>query len=447
VASVRYPLGAAVAAAILALLGLGTLLAQRSGGDMRAAAATDGGTGETDGEVLAPVDLAREQPVAPSRSAEAMRLDLPPVDAAGAAATGTAPATTTAPEIASDAATAPASPLLVPAGFSAELYADGLAGARALAVSPAGTLFVGSRFDRVHAIVDDDRDGVADRVTTVARRLDAPAGVAFFHGALWVVEPERVLRFDDIDSRLDLPPDPVVVSEALPRQRIHRLRTGRFGPDGVLYVAIAAPCDACRRDELVFATLSRFRTDFASGLEPFAEGVRSSFGFDWHPQTDELWFVDQGRSGMPDEIDRASRIGLHFGFPWCYGAGRYDERLREQTHTRCDFFVPPEAELPVDTGAMGMRFYDGAMLAGLQGAIVVAEGGPEDEPARGEPRVAIVRPAANGTASHEALVTGWVDAASGEAWGRPVDVEQLFDGALAVSDERSGAVWRVAYGE
>jgi len=204
----------------------------------------------------------------------------------------------------------------LPPGFVIEVYASDVPGARSLALGPAGTVFVGSMGPgRVYALTDRDGDGHADESITVASGLNVPNGVAFRDGALYVAEISRVLRFDDIEARLDRPPDPVVVNDGFPTERLHGWKFIAFGPDGMLYIPVGAPCNICKEDDERFASIMRMNPD-GSEPEVFAHGVRNSVGFDWHPETGELWFTDNGR-------DRALRNGtrLHRVHAACQAAG------------------------------------------------------------------------------------------------------------------------------
>ncbi|HKE20068.1 MAG TPA: hypothetical protein VKB80_34575, partial [Kofleriaceae bacterium] len=200
--------------------------------------------------------------------------------------------------------------LRLPAGFSIELYTDKVPNARSMALGPRGTVFVSTRRDsKVYAVVDKNGDHKVDRVYTVADGLDTPNGVAYRDGALYIAEVGRLLRIDGIDAHLARPPRPVVVTDKLPTEKHHGWRYIRFGPDGWLYIPIGAPCNVCKREEPIFASIARMKPD-GSGLEVFASGVRNSVGFDWNPKTGDLWFTDNERDELgndipPDELNRA----------------------------------------------------------------------------------------------------------------------------------------------
>lgn len=215
-------------------------------------------------------------------------------------------------------------PIRLPPGFQIDLYSGEVPGARSMALGDNGTLFVGTRREgKVYAVPDRNGDGTPEKVIVLARGLDMPNGVAFRDGALFVAETSRILRFDRIESRLTNPPKPAVVNDSFPRDAHHGWKFIRFGPDGKLYVPVGAPCNVCVREDPRYASIMRMNAD-GTGLEVFARGVRNTVGFDWHPETREMWFTDNGRDWMgddipPDELNRAPRQGLHFGFPYRHG--------------------------------------------------------------------------------------------------------------------------------
>jgi glucose/arabinose dehydrogenase len=232
---------------------------------------------------------------------------------------------------------APLPQLKLPAGFQAEVYAEKVDNARSMVLGPQGTVFVGSQYaGKVHAVVDSDGDRKADKVVVIASGLDQPNGVAMRNGALYVATASRLLRFDDIEKHLDAPPTPVTVRDDLPNPKSgHTWKFIAFGPDDMLYMSVGAPCNVCLSPPLVSAIV-RMKPD-GTGTEVFADGVRNSVGFDWHPVTRELWFTDNGRDGLgddvpDDELNIAPKAGLHFGFPFCCGsavrlpAGVFDDR-------------------------------------------------------------------------------------------------------------------------
>jgi len=370
---------------------------------------------------------------------------------ARAPARGDAPTSAVAPEPAGDGGRSlPLETIRLPEGFSIALYADDVPGARSLALAPGGTLFVGSRDQgRVYAVVDADRDHRAERVHVIAEGLSSPNGVALRDGALYVAEIHRVLRFDAIEERLTEPPEPAVVTDRLPTERHHGWKFIAFGPDGLLYVPVGAPCNICDSEDPVFASITRMKPD-GSDPEVYAHGVRNTVGFDWHPETGELWFTDNGRDRMgddvpPDELNVATEPGQHFGYPHCHGDGIPDPELGEGED--CSRYRAPAIELGPHVAALGMRFYTGTMFpAEYRGRIFIAEHGSWNRSAPIGYRVMQVRLEGGRAVAYEPFAEGWLGD-DGEAWGRPVDVLAMPDGALLVSDDKAGAVYRIAYGE
>jgi glucose/arabinose dehydrogenase len=337
----------------------------------------------------------------------------------------------------------------LPAGFSISLYAADVPGARSLTLGAGGTVFVGSRRPgKVYALVDADGDRRAERVHVLAEGLREPNGVAFRDGDLYVAEISRILRFDGIEERLADPPVPAVVYDGYPADEHHGWKFIAFGPDGRLYVPVGAPCNLCDSEDPVYASITRLRPD-GTGFEIYARGVRNTVGFDWHPETGELWFTDNGRDRWgddlpPDELNVAPEEGLHFGYPYCHGTGLADPELGEGHD--CSRHREPAIDLGPHVAALGMRFYDGRMFpAEYRGQILIAEHGSWNRSNKIGYRVMRVRLEGGKAVSYEPFATGWLQGE--EAWGRPVDVLVMPDGALLVSDDHAGAVYRIAYGE
>ena len=337
----------------------------------------------------------------------------------------------------------------LPPGFRIELFTDRVPGARSMALSPNGTLFVGTREKgNVYAIPGAGRSPKPGEVVTVLSGLTMPNGVALKDGALYVAEISRVLRYDDIERRLRNPPRPAVVNDAFPDERDHGWKFIRFGPDGLLYVPVGAPCNVCDPENPVYSSITRMKPD-GSGREIFAKGVRNTVGFDWHPGTGELWFTDNGRDWLgddrpPDELNRAPEAGLHFGFPYCHGTDITDPEFGRGKD--CSRYVRPAIDLGPHVAALGMRFYTGSMFPEeYKGDVFIAEHGSWNRSRPIGYRVTRVK-VENGRANrYETFAEGWL--ADGRVWGRPVDVLVMPDGALLVSDDKAGAIYRISYGE
>jgi glucose/arabinose dehydrogenase len=341
----------------------------------------------------------------------------------------------------------------LPEGFRIETYATKVFNARQMALGTNGTLFVGSRekgAGQVYAVVDSNKDGKADEVHVIAKGLTQPSGVAFRDGALYVGAINRILRFDNIESTYTNAPEPVVVTEAFPSDATHGWKFIAFGPDGMLYVPVGAPANICEPPSDMHACITRINPD-GTGLEVVAKGVRNSVGFDWHPTTKELWFTDNGRDGLgpdvpPDELNRVSAPGSHFGFPHWFGKSVSDPEFGEGH--QAGEFTPPALDLAPHAAALGMRFYTGAMFPEkYRNRIFIAEHGSFERKPPAEPtgyRVTCVTLDANGNVtSYEPFAWGWMQ--SGQAWGRPVDVLVMPDGALLVSDDTANCIYRITY--
>lgn len=337
----------------------------------------------------------------------------------------------------------------LPPGFDIHIFARDVEGARSMAMGSHGTLFVGTREQgRVYAIRDEDGDHTAEHVRTIVRGLNSPNGVAFREKALYVAEIHRVLRFDDIEARLKNPPKPVIVNDTFPRDRHHGWKFIRFGPDDMLYVPVGAPCNVCEEKDERYATIMRMRPD-GSQLEIFARGVRNTVGFDWHPETGQLWFTDNGRDWLgddmpPDELNHAPTMGLHFGFPYCHGKNIPDKTFGKGRS--CGEFTPPAVELGPHVAALGMRFYNGRMFPETyRNQILIAEHGSWNRSTPIGYRVTLVTREKDGRMRYEVFAEGWLH--EGRAWGRPVDVLVMEDGSLLVSDDRAGVIYRITYKE
>ncbi len=335
----------------------------------------------------------------------------------------------------------------LPPGFHISVYADHVPGARSLVMSPSGTLFVGSREDRgsVYAIPKPSGEGRAE-VITIASNLFMPNGVEFRQGALYVGEVNRILRFDKIESDLRHPPAPVMVTNKLPSKLHHGWKYIRFGPDDLLYVPVGAPCNICNPGD-PFAAMLRMKPD-GSDMEVFARGIRNTVGFDWHPVTKQLWFTDNGRDWLgdnspPDELNCAPHAGMHFGYPYCHGKNILDPQFGD--HHKCEEFTPPVVELGPHVASLGMRFYTGKMFPGeYRNQIFICEHGSWNRTIPIGYRLSLVR-FIDGKPKYETFAAGWLQGM--EAWGRPVDVLVAPDGALLVSDDKAGCIYRISYGD
>jgi len=352
----------------------------------------------------------------------------------------------------------PLTQIKLPPGFTIDLYATGVPHAREMVMGAKGTLFVGSRdYNKVYAIVDRNNDHKADQVYTIAEGLKDPSGVAFRDGSLYVAEISRITKYDNIEANLEKPPTPAVVKSDLPTETHHGQKFIRFGPDGLLYVPVGAPCNVCERpDDQRFATILRMKPD-GTETEVFASGVRNSVGFDWHPATRELWFTDNGRDLLgddipPDELNHAPKKGLAFGFPYCHAGEVKDPEFGDRRP--CTEFQAPARKLDPHGAAIGMRFYTGTMFpAEYRNQIFIAEHGSWNRSVPIGYRVMVAKIEGNKVTSFTPFAEGWLQGVAnsqgtkttGQTWGRPADVFVMPDGALLVSDDFAGVIYRISY--
>jgi len=340
----------------------------------------------------------------------------------------------------------PLDQLQLPPGFHISLYADGVDAAREMTLGAHGTVFVGSMSaGKVYALTPTADGTHATHVRTIANGLRLPVGVAFRDGALYVSAVERILRIDAIEAHLDHPPEPVVVTDRLPKDAAHGWRFIAFGPDGNLYVPIGAPCNVCARDG--YAKLERMHAD-GSAVADVALGIRNTVGFDWQPGSGKLWFTDNGRDWLgddvpADELNRVDRDGMHFGFPYCHQGDLLDSEFGKGK--RCADYTPPVLKLGAHVAALGMRFYTGTQFPpDYRNAIFIAEHGSWNRSKKVGYRVVSMRIDGDKVLDSEPFVSGWLRNDE-SVWGRPADVLVMPDGALLVSDDFAGAVYRISY--
>ncbi|MCK6618676.1 MAG: sorbosone dehydrogenase family protein [Cyclobacteriaceae bacterium] len=342
----------------------------------------------------------------------------------------------------------PLDKIRMPAGFKIEVYAE-VDNARSMVMSPSGILFVGNRNgDKVYAVKDTDGDNKADKKWVITSGKNMPNGVAFKDGDLYVAEVSRILKFPDIESRLNNPPQPIIINDKYPDKTHHGWKYIAFGPDGKLYVPVGAPCNICESDE-IFATITRINPD-GSGREIFARGVRNTVGFTWHPETNEMWFTDNGRDMMGDdlppcELNYAPKVGMNFGYPYCHGGTIKDPEFG--TKKPCSDFVAPAQNLGPHTAPLGLKFYTGNMFpAQYKNQLFIAEHGSWNRSKKIGYRVSLVKIQNNTKAvSYETFADGWMDDATQKVWGRPVDVLVLKDGSMLVSDDYANVIYRITY--
>jgi glucose/arabinose dehydrogenase len=337
--------------------------------------------------------------------------------------------------------------LKVPRGFKVEVYQPGILDARALRRGGKGTIFVSSLFvaGKIYAITEK---GGKREVKTVLSGLELPSGIEFHNGSLYVATPKQITRYDKIEDSLDNPPQPVVIYDKLPGDIPHGWKFLRFGPDGKLYVPVGAPCNICEPDPEKYAQIFRINAD-GSGRELVARGVRNSVGFDFHPRTKELWFTDNQRDwlseDMPlDELNVVKNPGKdHFGYPYCHSGIMADPQYG--WGKSCNDFVKPARTLGPHAAPLGMKFYTGLMFPPrFRGAILIARHGPWNRTKKYADVAVAYLDGRGRVVDVEPFITGWVK--DNEYLGRPVDLLVQQDGSLLVSDDHNGAVYRVSYG-
>jgi glucose/arabinose dehydrogenase len=318
-------------------------------------------------------------------------------------------------------ASLPLEKIKLPPGFKIELFAENLPYARSLALSPNGTLFVGTlqpseNLDSLalYAIADTNNNNHAEakEIFVLAKGLNYPNGVAFKDGSLYAAEVNRIIRFDDIEAHLDSPTEPVLI-KALPQYLHHGFRYIGFGPDGKLYLAMGAACNVCFPTDELNGTIERMNPD-GSNMKVFARGVRNSVGFDWDPQTGELWFTDNGRDELgndvpSDELNHAPSFGLDFGFPTCHSGSIPDPQFGSDENYSCDNKVPPAWALGPHVASLGMRFYTGTQFPEkYNGQIFIAEHGSWNRDIPIGYRIAVVYLKNNTAIGHEIFAEGWL---------------------------------------
>ena len=335
------------------------------------------------------------------------------------------------------------SDIRLPDGFVIAIWSDAVPNARSLALGNNGTVFVATRRDgRVYALTPTE--GAPPILTTIAEGLKMPNGVAMNDGDLYVAENHRIIRFDDIESNLDDLPEPVVVIDTLLAESHHGWRYIDFGPDGLLYISLGAPCNVCERPGS--ANISRMNPD-GSGQEIYADGVRNSVGFTWHPETGELWFTDNGRDMLgddtpPGEFNRVRAAGQHFGFPYCHGGDVPDPEFGDKRN--CTEFEAPAQKLGPHVAPLGVIFYTGDMFPEeYRAQALIAEHGSWNRTNKIGYRVSMVRMNGSEAVAYDVFAEGWLQGDS--VSGRPVDLLQLGDGSVLVSDDQNGVIYRISY--
>ncbi len=366
-------------------------------------------------------------------------------------------ATVTAASLTSAVAALPLDTIKLLPGFQIELVTDHVPNAREMALGRfddgRGTLFVGSQSaGKVYAVSLDQ--GHATDVRTIASNLQMPVGVAYRAGSLYVSAVSRIVRFDKVDGDLDRVAPPVVVTDRFPTETHHGWKFIAFGPDGDLYVPVGAPCNVCERDDDRYYNIQKIRAD-GSADAVVAKGVRNSVGFDWNPVDGSLWFTNNGRDLLGDDVpdDTLHRVAKsaaapNFGFPYCHQGNLADPEFGSKKP--CSAFTPPAARLGAHVASLGMRFYGPPASAterypaSYRNSVFIAEHGSWNRSKKSGYRIVHVAIDGSSAGSQEVFAEGWLRADE-TVWGRPADVLPLPDGSMLVSDDLAGAIYRIRY--
>ena len=347
--------------------------------------------------------------------------------------------------------------IVLPEGFEIKIYADDVENARSMAISPSGTIFVGNRNkDNVFALKDTDGDNVIDKKYLITNKLkNMPNGVAFHDGDLYVAEVNKIWKFENIEENLshldkfdEYPEEPILISDDFPSDRHHGWKYISFGPDGKLYVPVGAPCNICESRDEIYASITRMNPD-GSNKEIYVKGVRNTVGFTWHPETKQLWFTDNGRDMLGDnippcELNKVTEKDQHFGYPYCHGGDIGDPEFGGEYS--CSDFVMPAQNLDPHVAPLGLKFYTGKMFPDeYKGDIFIAEHGSWNRSKKIGYRISRVKIENNKSVGYETFIYGWLDDEEQEAWGRPVDILILEDGSMLISDDKANAIYRVTY--
>jgi glucose/arabinose dehydrogenase len=344
------------------------------------------------------------------------------------------------PPLATAADKIPLDKLKAPKGFNLELYASGMPNARSLALSDKGTVFVGSRLqDKVYAITTDK--GGKRKVRVLVSGLYRPNGVAYKNGTLYIAELSQISKIENVDDKIDASPKPTVIYSDLPKDEAHGWKFLAIGPDNKLYVEIGQPGNNVLHDK-DHGQIRRLNFD-GSGAEVVAYGV--SVGFDWNPKNKDFYFTDNGRDwfseDLPnDKLNRVTKAGQDFGEPYCHQGNIPDNDFG------CSEFVPPVGLLGPHAAALGMRFYTGTMFpAEYRDQIFIARHGSWNRTVKFGGDIAVAKLNKDGSMkSVEPFITGFLQ--NNNYVGRPVDIMNMPDGSMLISDDFNGAVYRLSYG-
>jgi len=340
--------------------------------------------------------------------------------------------------------------LNLPKGFQIEVYARGVDGARSMAMGENGTLFVGTRTENnVYAIQDTDGDFKADNII-ILDTMEVPNGIAMRNGDLYVAQPGSLWKYPNIEDQIDGELEKELIYDDFPTEFHHGWKYIAFGPDDKLYVPVGAPCNICNRtdEDERFATISRMDPD-GSNREIYAKGIRNSVGFTWHPDTKQMWFTDNGRDMLGDdippcELNTVTEAGQHFGYPFCHGGIVKDPEFGDLRP--CSDFVDPALQLDAHVAPLAIKFYTGTMFPEeYKGKAFIAEHGSWNRSKKVGYRIMMVDIEDGEVVNNEIFIDGWLDESEQKASGRPVDMLVLKDGSMLISDDYGDAIYRLSY--
>ncbi|MEM9620315.1 MAG: PQQ-dependent sugar dehydrogenase [Pseudomonadota bacterium] len=338
--------------------------------------------------------------------------------------------------------------LQLPAGFSIERLNFSVPNARQMALTPNGTLIVGTRRrGKVYAVPDAMSDA-EPAVIDLLSDLRMPSGITVHDGDLYIGALNQVIKVTDIDKHTHADAPTTVVADNLPDKTHHGWKYLKFGPDDQLYVPVGAPCNICLSDDPRFASLLRMNP--ATGTTTiWAHGIRNTVGFAWHPRTGELWFSDNGRDMMgddvpPEEINISTEAGQHFGYPFVHAHDIDDPEFGDHNMRSKWQFTGPEVEIQAHSAALGITFYDHTQFPETyRDALFVAEHGSWNRSSKVGYQVSVIKQTDSGELSYQPFVSGWLQGE--EDWGRPNDVLVTPTGALLIADDKQGIIYRVSY--
>lgn len=335
----------------------------------------------------------------------------------------------------------------LPEGFEISYFAEEVKEARSLAVADNGWVFVSTRrHGSLYALKDTTADGKADVKITLAEDWNQPNGIVIHGDDLYVAEIHQIHKFANLvsDPRKNIRPE--LIYTDLPEEKHHGWRYINIGPDNKLYTAIGAPCNICLRDEAHFASISRMNLD-GTNFEVVQHGIRNSVGFDWDPKTGYLWFTDNNRDWLGDdlpacELNVATKDGLHFGYPFCHQGDLPDPKFGKQRS--CDEFQKPAQNLVAHSAPLGVSFLHQAKVpSSFKNKLLIAEHGSWNRTIPVGYRITMVDIEGDQARNYTVFAEGWLD--GHDKYGRPVDIATYTDGSLLVSDDFHNVVYRISY--